>query len=106
MPSGVTLMLAGFRSRWTMPLLVRRLKRVGNLPRDRERLGDRNRAARDAIGERLALDQFHHENRDAAALRGRRWPRCWDDSMTPKLPLHAETGSPDRGLSKIAPAES
>ena len=28
-------MLAGFRSRWTMPLLVRRLERLGDLPRDR-----------------------------------------------------------------------
>ena len=34
-PSGVILTLAGFRSRWTMPLLVRGLERVGDLPRDR-----------------------------------------------------------------------
>ena len=36
-PSGVILMFAGFRSRWTMPLLVRGFERVGDLPRDGER---------------------------------------------------------------------
>ena len=33
-------------------LLVRRLERLGDLPRDRQRLVERDRAARDAIGER------------------------------------------------------
>ena len=63
-PSGVTLTFAGLRSRWTIPLLVRRLQRLGDLPRDGERLVERERAARDALGQRLALDQLH----DQAAL--------------------------------------
>jgi hypothetical protein len=33
-------------------LFVRRFKRVGDLPRDRQRLVERNRSLRDAIGER------------------------------------------------------
>ena len=42
-------------------LLVRGFERLGDLPRDRERLVERERPARDAVGERLALDQLHHE---------------------------------------------
>ena len=46
--------------------LVRRVERVGDLARDRERLGDRQIGPRcDAIGERLALDQLQHECRAA-----------------------------------------
>ena len=36
--------------------------------RDRQRLVDRDRAARDALREILALDQFHHERGDATAF--------------------------------------
>ena len=43
------------------PLLVRRLERLGNLLRDRQRLVERDRSARDALREILALDQFHDE---------------------------------------------
>ena len=43
------------------PLLVRRFERLGDLPRDRQRLVDRDRAARDPLREILALDEFHHE---------------------------------------------
>ena len=43
-PSGVTLMLAGFRSRWTMPLLVRRFQRLGDLARDGQGFVQRQRA--------------------------------------------------------------
>ena len=42
-------------------LLVRRFERLGDLPRDRQRLVERNRALRDAIGERRPLDQFQDE---------------------------------------------
>ena len=42
-------------------LLVRRLERFGDLPRDRQRLIERNRSARDPIGERRALDQLHDQ---------------------------------------------
>ena len=42
--------------------LVRRVERVGDLPRDRERLGDRQRPARDRSGERVV-----HSSRTSAA---------------------------------------
>ena len=71
MPSGVTLMFAGFRSRWMMPALVRGFERLGDLPRDRQRLVERNRPARDALGERLAFDQFQDE-RDGTRRRALR----------------------------------
>ena len=50
------------------PLLVRGLQRLGDLFRDRQRLIDRDRPAHDALGEIIALDQFHHERRDAPAF--------------------------------------
>ena len=78
-PSGVILMLAGFRSRWTMPLLVRGLERFGDLPRDRQR--SRRSAigpSRDPLGERLALDQLQHERWRALRCprRRRSAPMC------------------------------
>ena len=48
------------------PLLVRRLQRLGDLLRDRQRLVERNRAARDPLGKVFALDELHHERADAA----------------------------------------
>ena len=48
-PAGVTFTLAGFRSRWMMPLLVRGLQRLGDLPRDLERLVDRHPAVPRAV---------------------------------------------------------
>ena len=51
-PSGVTLMFAGLRSRWTMPLLVRGFERVGDLPRDPQRLVQREGGPGQAVGER------------------------------------------------------
>ena len=45
-PSGVILMFAGFRSRWTMPLVVGGVERIGDLPRDRQRLCNRQPAVR------------------------------------------------------------
>ena len=59
-PSARTLMFAGFRSRWTMPLLVRRFERLGDLPRDRQRLVERIGPARDALREIFTLDELHH----------------------------------------------
>ena len=60
-------------------LLVRGFERLGDLPRDRQRLVERNRPPRDAVGERRSLDELHHE-------RGGRRPslqamnaRCSDD---------------------------
>ena len=71
-PSGVSLMFAGLRSRWTMPLLVRRVERVGDLSRDRRApraSGIGPRAI--AIRERRALDQLEHERADAVAISSR-----------------------------------
>ena len=50
-------------------LLVRGLERVGDLPRDRQRLVHRNGTARDARGEVLALDELHDERADGAPSR-------------------------------------
>jgi hypothetical protein len=43
-------------------LVVRRFERLGHLLRDRERLVDRERALRDPIGERRAIDELDHES--------------------------------------------
>ena len=51
-PSDRTLMFAGFRSRWMMPLLVRGFERLRDLLRDGQRLVDRNGAAGDTVRER------------------------------------------------------
>ena len=50
------------------PLLVRRFERLGNLLRDRQRLVERDRAARDPLRQILALDQFHDERAHAAGF--------------------------------------
>jgi hypothetical protein len=42
-------------------LLVGRLRRIRDLPRHRQRIGDGDRAARDHVGEGLALDQFEDD---------------------------------------------
>ena len=39
--------------------------RLGDLLRDRQRVGECDRTTRDAIGERRPLDQFHDERADA-----------------------------------------
>ena len=49
-------------------LLVRCFERLGNLLGDRQRLVKRDRAARDALRQILAFDEFHHERSDACAF--------------------------------------
>ena len=44
---------------------MRGVQGVGKLPGDRDRLVQRERSARDALGERLPLDQLHHERANA-----------------------------------------
>ena len=51
-----------------MPLLVRRFERFGNLTRDGQRLVQRNRPARDSVGERRPIDQLQHQRAHAARL--------------------------------------
>ena len=61
-PSGRSLILAGFRSRWTMPLLVRGFQGLGNLVGDAQGLVDRQGPAH-PFRERNALDEFQDEHR-------------------------------------------
>ena len=49
-------------------LLVRRIERVGNLPGDGERVGVRDWAARNVVGEGGAIDEFQDEKRSGVAL--------------------------------------
>ena len=51
-----------------MPLLVRRLERLGDLLRDWQGLVERNRSARDALRQILAFDELHDEGRHAVRL--------------------------------------
>ena len=61
MPSGRTLMFAGFRSRWTMPCSCA----ASSASAICRAMGSASSSgigpARDALGERLALDQLQHE---------------------------------------------
>ena len=50
------------------PLLVRGFEGLGDLLGDGQGLGDRDSPARDALGEILALDQFHHKGTHTAGL--------------------------------------
>ena len=54
-PSGRTLMFAGFRSRWMIPCSCAASQRFGNLLRDRQRLVEWHRTARDALRQIVAL---------------------------------------------------
>ncbi len=49
-------------------LLVCCFERLGNLPRDRDRLIERERTSRNTLGEIISLDEFHHEGGQAPAL--------------------------------------
>ena len=42
---------------------VRRVQRVGDLLRDRQRLSKRDRSGSDAVRQRWTLDELHHERR-------------------------------------------
>ena len=50
------------------PQFVRGFERLSDLLRDRERLIEWNRAARDALREIVALDEFHDEGGHAPAF--------------------------------------
>jgi hypothetical protein len=43
------------------PGVMREFQRLGDLRRNRQRLVERKRALRDAVGQRRALDQLHHQ---------------------------------------------
>ena len=67
-PSLRTLMFAGFRSRWMMPCscAASSASAICFAIGSASSIGDR--AARNALGQIVALDEFHHERRDARAL--------------------------------------
>ena len=67
-PSAPHLDVRGLQIAMDDPLLVRGFERLGDLLRDRQRLVERDRAARDPLRQILALDEFHHERGDAVAL--------------------------------------
>ena len=74
------------------PLLMCRVKGTRDLSRDGQRIGHRNGPARDAIGQRLALDQFQHERRGRhLPLRGRKSRRCGGDLVRRARALRVET---------------
>jgi hypothetical protein len=50
------------------PVLVSCLERFGDLTRDCERFGDRDWSRRDALGERVAVDEFQNQSRRTAQI--------------------------------------
>ncbi len=58
-------MLAGFKSRWMMPVLVGGFERIGDLERDRARIIERHRPPADERRAIVSIDQFHHERSHA-----------------------------------------
>ncbi len=53
--------IGGLQIAMNDPALVRRLERVGDLPRDGQCLVERHAASRDPIGQRRAFDQLQHQ---------------------------------------------
>ena len=78
-PSGRSLMLAGFKSRWMTRCSCAARAPSAICARDLQCLVDRDGPLRDAIGERRPLDELHHERRDAARSPPAR--RCRDVGM-------------------------
>ena len=69
-------MLAGFKSRWTMPLLVGGFERVHNLFRDRDDVLDRQPSAGRCAQQIVAVDELHDERDGAKYGRPRAPARC------------------------------
>ena len=91
-PSGRTLIFAGFRSRWMMPCSWAASSASAICFAMGSASSTGIGPSRDAICERRPLDQFHHESRHAVRpLQARRWRRCSDDSARRALRLRAES---------------
>ena len=104
-PSGVTLMFAGFRSRWMIPCSCAAssasaiCRAIGSASSS----GIGPRAIRSASV--VALDQFQHERVDRRRCpRSRRSRRCADDSArrAPALRAGSARGGPDRRRTRRA----
>ena len=67
-PSGVHLDVRGLQIAMNDPLLMRGFERLGDLLRDRQRLVNRDRPARNALRQVLALDEFHHQRTDTVGF--------------------------------------
>ena len=67
-PEDITLMLAGLRSRWTMPLSCAAERRIGDLASDGESLVDADASRLDAVRQRRSLHQFQDERGSGARL--------------------------------------
>ena len=65
LPVVVILTLAGLRSRWTMPLACAAASASAIWPAIRSASRDRQRSARDPLGQGLAVDEFQHQAADA-----------------------------------------
>ena len=71
-PRWIRMMLSGLRSRWTMPLLVRRGERVGDLQRDRQRaLGRQRRLGADDAGDSVMPGEVLHDEVHEPVAAGR-----------------------------------
>ena len=60
--------VCGFEIAMDDPLLMRRFERLCDLLRDRQRLVDRDRPARNALRQVLALDELHHQRTDTVGF--------------------------------------
>ena len=67
-PRRVTKMLAGLTSRWTMPRACAASRRVGDLDAELEHAVERQRAARELVLQRPAVEQFHDDELLAVVL--------------------------------------
>ena len=67
-PSARTLMFAGFRSRWMMPCSCAASRASAICFAMGSASSSRHGAARQPLRQILALDEFHHEGRDAVGV--------------------------------------
>ena len=67
-PAFVSMMFAGFRSRWTTALPVRVGECTGNLDGEAQDLIERQRTSAQALRERFSLEMLHHDELNAALL--------------------------------------
>ncbi len=100
-PDFVSMMLAGLRSRWTMPSACAAASASAISMAQLQGLLDRQRPAPQPRGQRFALEQLHHEEPQLAARRPCAEPTsysvqmcgCVTFEMTPRLALEPLTAA-------------